>query len=409
MKLVTHIKRIFAIGLTSFIFLFSYNLQAADSDMNFSAITAEIITNGNSAIAKYQPSINGDDTAMVFSDIYFDQFEESGMEVAIGLRDPNLKAQLESLFGAIIGLARKNAEKQKVEKAWRNLADQLQETAENYEAKAGENNGMWVAVLQSFLILLREGFEALLVVTALVTYLRRTAPEKVGVIWHGTVWALVASVVTAISIGALFEVAGPIREALEGFTMLLASAVLFYVSYWLISKREANRWQSYVQGQIDKAVSGGRLFALGFAAFLAVYREGAETVLFYQAMLAGSGDNKIAIFIGFSAASATLILLYFVMRSASLKLPMRLFFSITAALLYYLAIVFAGTGVLELQEAGLISITPLDNFPRVTWLGLFPTMESVAAQIIVLAPLPFATMYWMRKNIGTFQSEGRKA
>ena len=247
--------------------------------------------------------------------------------------------------------------------------------------------------------LLREGFEAILVVTALTTYLRRQgAEQQLSVVYLGIGLAVVASLLTAWLFTAVFSLSGAAQEALEGVTMLLASAVLFYVSYWLISKSESARWQAWIQGQINKALTRGSLFALGFAAFLAVYREGAETVLFYHALAGQAEGQQAALLLGFVAASLGLFVIYWLMKTASLKLPLGLFFSVTAALLYYLAVTFAGNGILELQEAGWVGITPVNWLPRIGWLGLHPTLETFAAQLLLLLPLPFALTWWARQR-----------
>lgn len=374
--------------------------RAAKAPVDFGAVVAEIAAEADAAVANYEPGA-GHKTADVFSHLYFDVFEESGMESAVGLADPGRKRELESLFGKVIGLATQAAPKADVIAAWRSLDERLRATAAEQPPAAtqGAQTTAWATALQSFLILLREGFEALLVVTALIAYLRRSgAAARVRIIWHGVGWALAASLVTAWAFEALFEVSGKGREALEGVTLLIAAAVLFYVSYWLFAKREAARWQRYVQGQIDKALAGNQVFALGFASFLAVYREGAETVLFYQALLAGSGGHEAAVAGGFAGAVVALGALYWVMRSASLRLPLGVFFAATAVLLYYLSIRFAGTGILELQEAQWVSITPVAWLPRIDWLGLFPTVESLAAQVAILAPLPVAALWWMSRR-----------
>jgi high-affinity iron transporter len=195
-------------------------------------------------------------------------------------------------------------------------------------------------------------------------------------------------------LSVVFEVSGSVQEALEGVTMLIAAVVLFYVSYWLISKREAARWQAYIRTRMNTALSRGSTLALGFAAFLAVYREGAETVLFYQAM-AGQADGQYsAIAIGFTLALLGLGSIFWLMRAASFRLPIGLFFTLTAGLLYYLAISFAGKGMLELQAANWVGITPLEWVPRIPWLGIYPSMETVLAQLVLLIPLPVALGRW---------------
>lgn len=365
--------------------------NAADSgDVDFVAVVDEISQRGDRSLVNYKPS-EGLELSDEFSSLYFDLFEESGMELAIGLQDPTLKSELESQFGTVIGHAAGGADKVLVSKAWIELRTALQTVAQQYASQPRASS----TLLQAFLILLREGFEAILVVTALAAYLRKTgAADKVKVIYQGVGWALAASLITAWILTQVIELSGPAQEALEGITMLVAAAVLFYVSYWLFAKREAGRWQAYVQGQIDNALTSGSLFALGFAAFLAVYREGAETVLFYQALLGQAQGESGEIAAGFALAALTLLGLFWLMRSASLRLPIGPFFAVTAALLYYLAMNFAGTGILELQEAGWVSSTPLEGIPRLPWLGLFPTLESIAAQLALIIPLLFA-LGWM--------------
>lgn len=368
---------------------FAVGAQAAEFDVN--KVVATIGEQGEAAVAAYQPE-NGAQTADVFSSLYFDQFEGSGLEQSIGMRDPKLKGMLESKFAAVIGLASRGAPTAEVDATWKELYGLLQTEVAAKQLGKGD---FWSQLLQAFLILLREGFEAILVITALAAYLRKTsASDKLKVIYYGVGWALLASVVTAWLLNTTLRSFGAGREALEGITMLIAAAVLFYVSYWLFAKREAARWQHYIRGQIDRALSRGSLFTLGFAAFLAVYREGAETVLFYQALAGQSGGNHVPLVLGLVAAALALGGVFWLMRSASLRLPMGLFFGLTALLLYYLAISFSGNGVLELQGAGWISITPLAGVPRLSWLGLNPTLEGVGVQLLFLVP-GLAALGWM--------------
>ena len=386
--------------------------RTALAGQDFSGPVGDMVAKGEAAIGAYVPG-NGPDTADKISSLYFDGFEGSGMEAAIGMRDAGLKAGLESMFSRVIGLTSRGAPPEKVKAAWTDLRGRLEETARSQsqsQSQSGAGSGFLAAFIQSFLILVREGFEAILIITALITYLRRSGGEdKVRVIYHGVGWALAASFLTAYLLTLVIDISGTSREGLEGATMLIASAVLFYVSYWLISKRQADRWQSYVRGRIDRALSGGKLFTLGFAAFLAVYREGAETVLFYQALYAGTKEQTLPVVVGFMAAVVALAAIYWAMRTASFKIPMGVFFSVTAAFLYFLAVTFAGSGVLELQGARWVSVTPLDWIPRVTWLGLFPTVESVAAQLVLLVPLMAAALWWLRKRNAPAISETESA
>jgi high-affinity iron transporter len=369
--------------------------EAPGGAVDFPAVVAELTRQGDQIVAGYQP-VNGMDTADAVSGLYFDIFEGSGMEAAIGMRDPGLKSALESRFSRIIGLASRERGVDQVSAAWQELRVHLQQVA---DARRPAESGFWGLLVQAFLILLREGFEAMLVITALVAYLRRQgAAAQVRIVYHGTFWALLASLLTAWLFSVVLQVSGADREALEGVTLLLAAGVLFYVSYWLISKSEAARWQAFIHAQINSALSKGSAFALGLAAFLAVYREGAETVLFYQALSGQANGQWWPLLAGFGLAVAALLLLYRLMQAASFRLPLGLFFTLTAVLLYYLAVTFAGNGVLELQEAGWLGITPVEGVARVGWLGLYPNLESLSAQLLLLIPLPLAIAWWWRQR-----------
>lgn len=371
--------------------------RAEGTPVDHRAVAARIVAEGNALIAAYDPA-KGGATADGFSDLYFSVFEETGLEADIGAADPSAKTELESQFAAVMGLATANAPKDKVQAAWQKLHGRLVQVTDARAAAAG---GGWIAAfLQSLLILLREGFEAMLVVTALVAYLKRLgAEDKVRVVWQAVALALVASAATAWALNAVVSLSGAGQEAVEGATMVVAALVLAYVSHWLFARREAQRWQGYIKDQISKALSGGQLFSLGFAAFLSVYREGAETVLFYQALMGGSPGQTPAIALGFAAALVALGVVYWIMRRASMKLPLGPFFAGTAVLLYALAVMFAGQGMLELQEARLIPATPLAFMPSIPALGLFPTAESVGAQMVLLVALVPVVGAWAVKRI----------
>ncbi len=372
--------------------------QAAQgSAVDIAGVVAELGVAGDAAMQHYRPD-QGTDTADRFSDLYFDVFEASGLERAVNLRDPNRKAALEAQFAAVIGAAANGQPKARVAAAWQNLRSALEAVTRDFPAPDTPSE-FWAVALQSFLILLREGFEAILVITALAAYLRKVGEDdKLRVIYQGVGWALAASAMTAYLFATVLNISGAGREALEGITLMIAAGMLFYVSYWLISKREAARWQSYVRGQIDRALSRGSLVALGMAAFLAVYREGAETVLFYQALLGQAAGQSAAVWSGFAGACAALGALYWTMRRAAFRLPLGPFFAVTAALLYYLAVSFAGSGVLELQNAGWVSITPAPMVPHWPWLGLFPSWEGVVVQGgLILLALVAGAGWWLRR------------
>lgn len=373
---------------------------------DYAPVVAKIVEEGDKAMETY----SGATSVLVgnkFSRLYFDVFETTGMEFTLGLKDNAFMLQTESKFSMVISQAMAGADKAEVEKAWQALKEDLYYAVDHYSS-GDKMQTFWGRVLQSFIILFREGVEAMLVVAALVAYLRRSGyPDKVRVIWHGVAWALLASVGAAFLLNFVIKASGASMEALEGVTMLIASVVLIYVSYWLTAKRDAERWQAFIKEKMDQAISKGSLFALGFVSFLAVFREGAETILFYQALIGGSTGQFDAILTGMGIAAAALVVVYLIVRLLSIRLPIGLFFGGTAILLFGMAFVFTGQGVLELQVAGMVNTTRLEGWPMVTWLGVFPTLESLVGQAVILATIP-AGWIWMtlKKKNAAVQAPG---
>jgi high-affinity iron transporter len=250
--------------------------------------------------------------------------------------------------------------------------------------------------LQSFLILVREGLEAILVVGALLTFLVKLgAGERRRELHRGVIAALVLSLLTAVAIETVFFLSPAHQEALEAATMVLATVMLFWVSYWLLAKVETARWNRFVRTRLSEAVGRRSSLALATVAFLAVYREGFETVLFFKALALSGGEGAVAlpIALGIGAGSVALALVYLAISRFGVRLPLRPFFAVTSALLYLMAFNFAGTAIAELQEGGFVSLTPVEWLPRVPALGLYPTVESALAQATLLA-LAAAALVW---------------
>ena len=257
------------------------------------------------------------------------------------------------------------------------------------------------AFWQSFLIILREGLEAILVIGAVVTFLLKTGHrERLRSIWIGVAGALVASALTAVVLKTILSSIPASREIIEGLTMLIAVGVLFSVSYWLISRVEAAKWQQVLKAKVTDALNHGGGRALAIVAFLAVYREGAETALFYQA-LANEGTNiLIPLLLGILAGFAALAVIFTLFYRFGVKIPLRPFFGVTSVLLYYMAFVFMGKGIRELQEGNAMSATFI-RFPTVDWLGLYPTWETLMAQLALLLLFAFAVLktFWPKRSV----------
>lgn len=339
-----------------------------------------------------------EDAKRFISDAYFTGFEGGGMETARGIYISSERVyELESMFGDIRKAIHEKAPVSGLNEKIDSLINALKKDIKKLPKKGGDQGNKrgspYTAFFNSFIIILREGFEAILVISALTAYLAKTGHrEKVRTVYQGAVAALIASVLTALLLQTVIKISGAGKEAMEGMTMLFATAVLFYVSYWLISKIETARWQHYIKSKVDSSISRGNIIALGFAAFLAVYREGAETILFYQALYSSSGSNS-AVTIGLAAGTLPLVALFFLVKYGSVRIPISPFFAITSILLYYLAFSFAGKGVLELQEAEWVSTTHIEGFPTISLLGIYPTWEGILLQSILVLALIAAVAY----------------
>jgi high-affinity iron transporter len=262
------------------------------------------------------------------------------------------------------------------------LADQLSIAGERLEAEGLAPSAIFLA---SLTILAREGLEALLIVVALCGVLMRAGRRyALRYVHAGWATALVAGAATWYVAQELVRVSGAQREVIEGITSLLAVLILFYVSYWLISKIETARWQAFLHEKVTTALSRGSLWTLGAISFIAVYRELLETVLFYQALLAQAGSGGTGpVLAGIGAGVLLLGLLAWVVLYLGLRVPMRHFFRLSSGLLYTLAIVLAGHGIAALQEVAWLPATPISDF-RFEWLGIHGTLEGLAVQGLLL-------------------------
>lgn len=344
----------------------------------------------NDALAAYRV---GDARATyLVSDAYF-QFEP--FEAKLNATAPAIRGRIENRFLELRGIFSKpggDAEAAAVVEA---ISSDLDEA----RAATGASTNAYATFTQSAMIILREGFEVVLVVGALLAYVTKSgSPQMRLPILAGTGVGILLSLVSAYALSMLLKSTIIVAEVIEGFTMLLASVVLFSVSYWLISKAEAEKWQRYIQGKVKSAMGRGSFLALAGAAFLAVFREGIETVLFYQALIAGAGAHTGPAIAGFAVGCVALAIVYVLFQRFGKRLPIRQFFLITGGLLYYLSFVFAGRGVAALQQIGWLSTTPVPGLPAVDLIGFHPTVETLIAQGILLACLVYAMIVSWRDH-----------
>ena len=247
-----------------------------------------------------------------------------------------------------------------------------------------ENAGNYRA-FDATIIVLREGLEALLVVVALLAFLKRSGNgEKASYIWGGATFGVAASIVLGVAIHLLFGKAfsGEDRELMEGATGLIAAAMLLYVSYWLHSQSSIGAWQRYIRERTTAALATGSLFGLGALSFLAVFREGGETVLFLIGMTGkiSTGDLLLGLAIG----AVFLLVVGVLLTVAGIRIPMRPFFAVASVLTFYLCFKFVGTGIHALQVADVLPALTEDLLPSNDTLGLYPTWQTTIPQIVLL-------------------------
>jgi high-affinity iron transporter len=367
------------------------------------AVLDQVRAEVDSAYAMARAGDSGAGTKALDAYMTFEQVERE-----VRGKDAGLAAELEADFAALRAAAAGGAGPE-LDAARSRLAGRLERAG----AVLGEGLSPVNLFVQSFVIMLREGLEAILIVGALLTFLAKMgAADRRRHVNAGVIVAVVASLLTAVAVETVFQLSPASQEALEGLTMILATAVLFYVSYWLLSKMEVVKWSHFVKSKVHDAVTSGSAFALASAAFLAVYREGFETVLFYKALVisAGPAAGLAPIGGGMLLGGAVLVGVYVAVSRFGVRLPLKPFFAVTSAFLYYMAFVFAGAGMAELQEGGFVPMTPVAWAPRVPALGIHPTVETLAAQAVLLG-LALAALVWtfMIEPRRTLAAERRRA
>ena len=250
-------------------------------------------------------------------------------------------------------------------------------------------NRDWLTFLTAFGLLVREGLEAILVIVAIVAYLIKTGNKSMlkGV-YLGSFAAIIASVILAWALETLMgEQSGVARELLEGWTMFLAVAVLFYVSNWMLSKADNIAWENYISGKVQQSIDSKSQWTLIFAAFIAVMREGAELILFYSAAFTGGMSNPAYIAYGIGAGILVLVIVWVCFRYFSVKLPLRAFFMFTSILLFLMCISFMGKGVVELTEADVITgrtVIPAMKGFSIEILSIYDRAETLIPQIMLV-------------------------
>ena len=288
----------------------------------------------------------------------------------------------------ILKLAKRLDEKAEAEKAAA-AAEAGTETAEEKTESTRQSDPRWLTFLAAFGIIVREGLEAILIIAAIIAYLVKSGNKSIlKNVYIGAILGIAASFVAAGLLSYLKKVwvgAGQSQEVIEGITALIAVCVLFYVSNWMISKSEAASWSRYIDGKVQSSVAEGSGFALAFTAFLSVFREGAEVVLFYQPML--TEGNAGMVWAGFGVGCVLLVFVYLAITKLSIRLPIKVFFTATSILMAVMCVSFLGSGIKELAEGNVFDLVlrvpgiPENDFIQI--FGIYPYLETLVPQLIL--------------------------
>jgi len=327
---------------------------------------------------------------------YLDSYEH--VEIPLRTIDPDFTLEVELQFAELRNLINQKADYAQVQEATVVVRRSLDES-ERMVTGTGQL-APTIAFTSSFAVIFREGLESVLVLGAILTYLeasRNTRFKKY--VYYGVVIAIGATAVTWVIASYLITISGANRELIEAVAALSATAVLFYVSFWILNKIEHKKWMEFVKAKVWQASTTGGTAVFVMLSFFTVYREGFETVLFYEAMFGFAKYMEVYVGLGFVVGIGTLLAVYFMTRKIGKRLPLKMLFGLTMGVGAYLSIAFLGNAIRELQTLDIVPFTSLlGTIPRLDinlakMTGLYPTLETIIAQIILLAVYLVATSY----------------
>ena len=326
---------------------------------------------------------------------YIDGYDPA--EPALFAKDLSFGRSVEAQFTQFRNAIKQGISNEEIQKQRQELEVKLDQASQILASN--ESFSEIYSFSNSALIILREGLEAALILAAILAMLRvMGAKDAIRYIHLGWILALVAGGLTWLATQSVLTLSGQHRESMEGFVSVFAAVALFYVGFWLHTRSEARKWQTFIQDRVKNVVSGKKILGLMGISFFAVYREAFEVVLFYQALWLQSGSSHGAIAWGFVAGLGALVFITFAILKLGLKIPLRYFFTATGTLLYIMAFIFAGNGINELQAAGWISSTPLSFAPYVPLLGIYPTLQTLAAQGFMLLAFTLTMVFVTRER-----------
>ena len=337
-----------------------------------------------------------DEAFLTARSAYLDSYE--GIEIPIRPINPDFTLDMEIKFAELRNLIQQHQPYDKIEAKIVEIRNGLDES-ERLVTGTG-SIAPSLAFTTSFSIIFREGLESALIIGAILAYLdaSRNARYKKHV-YLGIVIAIIATVITWYVAQFIIGISGASRELIEAIAGISAVAVLFWVSFWILNKVETKKWIEFVKAKVWQATTTGSVMVFAMLSFFTVYREGFETVLFYQAMFSFAKNMETFVLLGLVLGLAVIISVVFIIRKIGKKLPLRVLFGLTMAIGAYMSIAFIGNAIREFQEVGYISTTHLFGIiPRLeinlaTMTGIHPTLETTVAEIILLSVYVIGSLY----------------
>ena len=327
---------------------------------------------------------------------YLDSYEF--VEIPLRAIDPDFTLEVEFQFAELRSLIKQEADFEEIKEVAIAIKRNLDES-ERIVSGTG-TLAPAIAFTSSFAIIFREGLESVLILGAIITYLEASRNTKYKkYLYYGVIAAIGATGVTWIIASYVIEISGANRELIEAIAALSATAILFYVSFWVLNKIEHKKWMEFVKAKVWQATTTGSVMVFVGLAFFTVYREGFETVLFYQAMAGFAKYMEMYVALGFVAGIVSLLVIFYVMRKLGKRLPLRALFGLTMGVGAYLSIAFLGNAIRELQVleimpyTGMIGIIPRLDINVAAMTGIYPTLETVVGQAILLGIYLVAVSY----------------
>ena len=373
------------------------SLQASRTQINegrgertWAEVATEMVTLINSGVDKATNG-DGDGGAADVNHAYYGYYEKLGFEKTVmSAISGDRVSVVENQFKVVRKAMVSGASASEIRSAADTLISYIQEDAATLDGGAAQSISPVKAFFtgsfgQALIILLREGLEAILVVAAIIAYLIKAGmKDRVKHIYAGIALGLIGSGIVAVLFAFLYNSASAHQEILEGVVALVAMGMLLFTSNWMLSKSSVESWNRYIKDRTEASISEGGFWALASLSFLAVFREGAETVMFYEALFTMDPGGAASIWQGFAVGVVLLVAIFLLIRFTSVKIPLRPFFAVTSFLMAVLVVIFAGGGAHALYEGDLIPGTYVPGWPTYDYLGIYPYRETLGFQAFIL-------------------------